>query len=277
MPFRTFEAFPIGRERIMHPFMTDPFAGAPTRVMGHRGSPRRALENTFDSFDRAEADGADGFELDVRLTADGEPVVFHDADVRLATRTVSLGSLSIAELAGLVVEKDGLSGRIPTLRDVLMRYGANVLWLVELKQGPTPKSGLLEFRTAALLTQLALLSRSTVLSFSAELLRRTKEHAPDANVCLNFDATSFRPVSRLWPDLPRGCGAIGPHVALASEELVREAKAKGLLVHVWTVNDPEQAARLAGWGVASVITDVPEIVGPAVRAVTGARAPLAVA
>lgn len=257
--------------------MSNPFAGAPTRVLGHRGSPRRALENTFDAFDRAEADGADGFELDVRLTGDGEAVVFHDADVRAGGRSVPLGSLTVPELPGLVVEKDGFTGTIPTLRDVLQRYRANVLWLVELKQGPTPKSGLLEFRTAALLTQLGLLGRSAVLSFSAELLRRTKEHAPETNLALNFDATSFRPMGRLWPDLPRGCGAIAPHVSLATEELVREAKSAGLGIHVWTVNDPDQAARLAAWGVSSLITDVPEAIGPAVRAVTGERAPLEVA
>ncbi len=58
------------------------FEASPTRVVGHRGSPTKALENTFESFDRAEADGADAFELDVRLTLDGEAVVHHDADDR---------------------------------------------------------------------------------------------------------------------------------------------------------------------------------------------------
>ena len=69
-----------------------------TRVVGHRGSPTMALENTFESFDRAEADGADAFELDVRLTLDGEVVVHHDAEIVFGSRRVPLATVSIPEL-----------------------------------------------------------------------------------------------------------------------------------------------------------------------------------
>ncbi|MEO6327185.1 MAG: glycerophosphodiester phosphodiesterase [Thermoanaerobaculia bacterium] len=252
------------------------FKDSPTRVIGHRGSPRKALENSFDSFDTAEADGADGFELDVRLTADGEPVVFHDADLPFGRRVVPLGSLVMPELEELTFVKGEFQGRIPTLRDLFLRFGTSTSYLVELKTGPTPKAGLLEFRVAALLTQFHLFSRSAVLSFSADHLRRLHEIVPEAETCLNFDATSFRPAGRFWPDLPKGCTAIGPHVSLASDALFLEARDAGLSVHVWTVNDPVEAARLARLGAASVISDVPHEVGPAIREVTGQLAPLAV-
>jgi glycerophosphoryl diester phosphodiesterase len=251
------------------------FKDSPTRVIGHRGSPRKALENSFDSFDAAEADGADGFELDVRLTADGEPVVFHDADLPFGRRVVPLGSLVMPELEGLTVVKGNFEGRIPTLRDLFLRFGTSNGYLVELKTGPTPKAGLLEFRVAALLSQFHLLERSSVLSFSADVLRRIKEIAPAAETCLNFDATSYRPAGRFWPDLPKGCTAIGPHVSLASDAFFLEAQAAGISVHVWTVNDPLEAARLARLGAASVISDVPHEVGPAIREVTGVHPPLA--
>jgi glycerophosphoryl diester phosphodiesterase len=245
-----------------------------TRVVGHRGSPTKALENTFDSFDRAEADGADGFELDVRLTLDGEAVVFHDVDIVRNDRRVPLASITIPELRETPVVRGELQGFVPTLRDVFLRYGASGRYLVELKAGPAPRPGLLEFRVAALISQLHLARTCIVLSFSPDTLRRVKEFEPSIETCLNFDASAYRPTGRFWPDLPKGCTSIGPHVALATGRLLVEAKESGLSVHVWTVNDPETARQLASWGAASVIGDDVSVIGPAVRSVTGARPPL---
>lgn len=248
-----------------------------TRVVGHRGSPTKALENTFDSFDRAEADGADGCELDVRLTLDGEAVVFHDVDIVLGDRRMPLASVTVPELKETPVIKGEHTGFVPTLRDVFLRYGSAGRWLVELKAGPAPRPGLLEFRVAALITQLHLAEKCVVLSFSPDMLRRIKELDPSIETCLNFDASAYRPTGRFWPDLPKGCTSIGPHVALASGRLLAEAKEAGIAVHVWTVNDPENVRLLASGGVASVIGDDVSVIGPAIRSVTGVRPSLAIA
>jgi glycerophosphoryl diester phosphodiesterase len=250
------------------------FASGVTRVVGHRGSPTKALENTFESFDRAEADGADAFELDVRLTLDGEAVVQHDPEVVLLGRRVPLATVTIPELTELPVERGGFRGFVPTLRDVFHRYGSAGRYLVELKTGPAPRPGLLEFRVAALIVQMHLLDRATVLSFSGDMLRRIREIEPSIETCLNYDATARRPEGALWPDLPKGCGAIGPQAGLVTDELFARAKASGLAVHCWTVNDPAFAARLARLGAASVISDDVSVVGPAIREVTGAPLPL---
>jgi glycerophosphoryl diester phosphodiesterase len=246
-----------------------------TRVVGHRGAPTKALENTFESFDRAEADGAEAFELDVRLTFDGEAVVFHDPEIALPDRRIPLAQVTMPELAAAEVVRGEFRGKVPTLRDVFERYGSAGRFLVEMKPGPSPRPGLLEFRVAALLAQLHLLDRAMVLSFSADMLRRIKEVEPRVETCLNFDASAFRPTGRFWPDLPKGCEAIGPNVALATGRLMVEAKEAGIFVHAWTVNDPEVARQLAVWGAASVISDDVAVVGPAIRAATGAKPPLA--
>jgi len=243
------------------------FASGVTRVVGHRGSPTKALENTFESFDRAEADGADGFELDVRLTLDGEAVVQHDAEIVLLGRRVPLATVTIPELTELPVERGGFRG-------FFLRYGAAGRYLVELKPGPAPRAGLLEFRVAALIAQMHLFDRALVLSFSADMLRRIREIEPRIETCLNFDATARRPEGALWPDLPKGCGAIGPQAGLVTDELFARAKAQGLGVHCWTVNDADFARQLARLGAASVISDDVSITGPAIREVTGAAAPL---
>ena len=260
------------RARIIQPMNF--FRDSKTRIVGHRGSPTKELENTFESFDRAEADGADGVELDVRLTLDGEAVVHHDAEVVLNGRRVPLATVTIAELTEMPVVRGEFRGFVPTLRDVFLRYGSQGRYLVELKPGPSPRPGLLEFRTAALLVQFGLLERAMVLSFSAEHLRRIREIEPRIETCLNYDATARRPEGSLWPDLPKGCGAIGPQAGLASDELFLRAKGAGLAVNVWTVNDPAFAAQLARLGAASVISDDVALVGPAIREVTGAAPPL---
>ncbi len=252
------------------------FEASSTRVVGHRGSPTKALENTFDSFDRAEAEGADGFELDVRLTLDGEAVVHHDAEIVLSGRRVPLATLTIPELEENPIVRGDLQGFVPTLRDVFLRYGSSGRYLVELKSGPSPRPSLLEFRVAALLSQLALLERAVVLSFSPDSLRRIREIEPRIVTCLNYDGMAHRPEGRLWPDLPKGCSAIGPNVMLVSDPLFERAKAEGISVHVWTVNDPALAAHLARLGAASVISDDVSVTGPAIREVTGALPPLAV-
>jgi glycerophosphoryl diester phosphodiesterase len=243
----------------------------PTRVFGHRGSPRRALENTLDSFDCAEAEGADGFELDVRLTSDGEAVVHHDPDLLRGDRRVALSSLPLLELRQEPVRRGDMTGDVPTLREVFLRYGGQVSYLVELKSCPSPRPSLLEFRVAALLSQFHLTKKALVLSFSTEILRKIREIEPQIETCLVFDGTAYRPEGQLWPDLPKGCLSIAPQAALASERLLAEARSAGIPVHVWTVNEPAEAARLASLGAASIITDVPSEVIPAVR---GASSPL---
>src|SRR5476649_2437137 len=86
------------------------FDGSQTRVVGHRGSPTKALENTFESFDRAEADGADAFELDVRLTLDGEAVVHHDAEIVFSGRRVPLAAVTIPELHETLIVRGEFQG-----------------------------------------------------------------------------------------------------------------------------------------------------------------------
>ncbi len=244
----------------------------PTRVIGHRGSPRRALENTLDSFDQAEIEGADGFELDVRLTFDGETVVHHDPDVVRGDRRVPIASLPLLDLLQEPISRGEFSGAVPTLREVFLRYGGQTLYLVELKGGPSPRAFLLEFRVASLITWVHLFEQALVLSFRPEILRRIREIEPRIETCLLFDGTAYRPEGQLWPDLPKGCVSIAPQAPLASDRLFSTARSAGLAVHVWTVNDPAAAARYASLGAASVITDVPGQVVEAVRGVESAPA-----
>src|SRR5450631_1753854 len=69
-----------------------------TWIVGHRGAPRRARENTIESLDFAESFHVDAVEFDVRQTRDGEAVLFHDEDVVLGTQRIPVRSFTWREL-----------------------------------------------------------------------------------------------------------------------------------------------------------------------------------
>jgi len=241
-------------------------------VVARRGSTREALENTVEAFDQAEADGADALHVDARLTADGEVVVSAEPEVVLGNQRVAIASLCLLDLLRVTVTRGEKSGAVPRLRDVLMRYGHDGRFLVELKPGPSPRPGLLEYRVAALLTQLNALERCVVASSAPEPIRRVRDAQPEVETAFCYDGTVYRPEGRLWPNLPNGCSGIAPAVGLASDRLFAEAEAEGVAIHVSPVNDPAEAVRFARLGAASLVTDdVPAVVA-ALRA-AGLAAP----
>ena len=70
----------------------------PTWIVGHRGSPRRARENTIDSLDAAEQSGCEAVEFDLRQTRDGEAVLFHDEEIVLGTQRIPIRTFTTREI-----------------------------------------------------------------------------------------------------------------------------------------------------------------------------------
>lgn len=140
--------------RTEHPWIQRARAAGRPLVFAHRGGARIAPENTLLAFERAHALGVDGFELDVRLSRDGDVMVIHDADVdRTTNGSGKVSAMSSAELRALdagsrfkdspegppiggagATGEAGASGdtRIPFLRDVLARFPDEML-IIELK------------------------------------------------------------------------------------------------------------------------------------------------
>lgn len=199
-------------------------------LLGHRGA--RALqsipENTFASFDRALADGCDGFEFDVRLTADGEAVLCHD---------VKVGRFNIARSAA----KD--LPQLPRLRDVLQRYRDSFLD-IELKVKG------LERITLDLFLRHKPRHGFLVSSFVPGVLKSLREE--DATIPLGLICESKTQL-RYWSELP--VENVVLHQDLAEPELLRKIKGAGKKVFVWTVNDPSDMQRLADAGVDGIISD----------------------
>jgi glycerophosphoryl diester phosphodiesterase len=204
----------------------------PTRplLLGHRGA--RALrtipENTMESFDRALADGCDGFEFDVRLTEDEEAVVCHDAKV-----------------SGYEVSRTPAKqlSRLPRLRDVLQRYRDSFLD-IELKVKG------LERITLDLFLRHKPRRGFVVSSFQPGALKSV--HALDATVPLGLICESTTQL-RLWGELP--VQYVIPNHALVDAELIRKIKGAGKKILVWTVNAPVDMRRFADLGVDGIISD----------------------
>jgi glycerophosphoryl diester phosphodiesterase len=198
-------------------------------LLGHRGarSCKSIPENTLASFDRALADGCDGFEFDLRLTADGQAVAHHDPEV---------GGLEIARAIATQLPN------LPRLHDVLVRYQEAFLD-IELKVAGMEKIVIGALRECWP-------RRFVVSSFLLEVLRTV--HAVDATVPLGLICETETQLSR-WPEIP--IEYVIAHHGLVDGPLVRQTKEAGKKTLVWTVNTPLDMLRFAGYGVDGIISD----------------------
>ena len=230
----------------------------PTWIVGHRGAPRRARENTIESLDFAESLGADAFEFDLRQTRDGEAVLYHDEEILLGTQRIPVKSFTWREIEKLVIHSEFGDYRIPRLEQVFHRYGSAMRYLVEVKSSPGMQLGTMARRIARLAEAFGVTGRCLVASFDAEFVKRMRETAPHMATSFLFD----HPVALPGPGQPTPlfppCDAIGPRRDLVTPSLLSQAAAAGLSVHPWTVDEPDEIRRLILAGVASITTNAPD-------------------
>ncbi|HVJ05173.1 MAG TPA: glycerophosphodiester phosphodiesterase [Candidatus Saccharimonadales bacterium] len=215
-------------------------------LLGHRGCRGEFMENTFAAFDYALESGCDGFELDVRRTADAIPIIWHDA--RLRGRFIS------RQLYSSLRERCSLIRRLPRrpvidlchLEEVLARY-ALVSWIdIELK---VPG---LETQVAALLRRYRPARGFVISSFRQRILSDIYRIDPTLPLAFIFDRM---PRSRAWLELP--IQYVKPSARLVTPSRVRQFHAEGKQVLTWTVNRPAMMRRLIEAGVDGMIGDDP--------------------
>lgn len=224
-------------------------------IIAHRGASAERPENTLAAFRRALALEVDGIELDVRVTRDGVPVVFHDPTLRRMTgRAGRVAAKTWAELAALPVRG---AEPMPRLVDVLRLTRGLAVVQLELKSGPVePIVHAIRSARAAEWVILASFDRRLVASARAlapAIPRMLISEGREAPAAL---------IRRL-----AACGAGGlsvNHRAIRSEAWVNHFQARGYAVWTWTVNDPVAARRLAGWGVDALLSDDPALMRDAV-------------
>lgn len=230
-------------------------SGARPLVYGHRGARARATENTLAAFALALAEGADGIELDVRMTGDGQLVILHDGHLPLsAARTTRVDRLSLVQTRIL---GDRLGTLIPTLDEALAFHrDSGKLTNVELK-GDVPNWSWQAHQTAARITHYGT-SGILISSFHPGIVRLMAKLLPSVPAALLLEAGKLNDVEHAVGGY-RFLGAVGVHPErrLLTPEYMRPLQRRSALVNTWTVNDPAEAQRLAGLGVDGIVTDRP--------------------
>lgn len=236
--------------RIRHPYLDHP---GPI-PFAHRGGSADGLENTLTQFRRAVDAGYRYIETDVHATADGRLVAFHDVTLDRVTD----GAGRISELPWEDVRHARVAGSEPVpLFEELLETFPEVRWNVDVKA------------EAALLPLLDLIGRTDawdrvcVGSFSEARVVRA-QHLAGPRLATSFGTRGVLNLRlRSWgvPAAVRrsAIAAQVPEtqsgVPVVDRRFVRAAHARGLQVHVWTVNEPQRMHRLLDLGVDGIMTD----------------------
>lgn len=214
--------------------------------------------------------GADGVEIDVYLSRDQRIVVMHDAGTKRTAgldkkivdqnfedlRKLDAGSWKNAEFAGT---------KIPELREVLETIPKGRRLFIEVKCGPEIVPRLKEALKAAGQPPEA----TTVISFNADVCAAVRKQIPELTVYYLSDLKQDKETGQWKPSVDdliakgKALGVQGLDVggkACVDAAFVSKVKGAGLELHVWTIDDPVQARRLAAAGVQSITTNRPAFI-----------------
>ena len=228
-------------------------------VTGHRGARAEAPENTLDGFAHAAAIGLESVEFDVRMSADGQLMVMHDASVdRTTDGTGSVAELTAAALAALdaAARFPGWERRcaVPTLSEVLDATVDFDQFEIEIKRDPFGRTDQVVDQTLAELARAGRREAAVLTSFHPEALARAALMAPDVRRGLIGD----------WADpamcaqaLALGAGRACIHLTTSSPEICAAARQAGLQLIGWPCEDEADWDRCLAWGLDGFTTDHP--------------------
>ena len=232
-----------------------------TKIFAHRVASAYAPENTLPAFELAERQGADGIELDVQLTKDGEVAVIHDEKIdRTGTGEGFVRDFTLAELKSLsfhnqMEEYRGV--KIPTLREVLeLVKPGNMAVNIELKTGIFWYPGI-EEKTMEIVRQVGMKERVIYSSFNHCSIQKVRSLDAQAET-----AYLFSDVILDVENYAAATGIDGLHPAvyhLYMSDFLERYQKSGLKVRVWTVNKEEDMKKIMEAGLEAVITNYPDI------------------
>ncbi|WP_328840260.1 glycerophosphodiester phosphodiesterase [Streptomyces europaeiscabiei] len=235
---------------VRHPYLDHPGPIA----FAHRGGAADGLENTMAQFRRAVESGYRYIETDVHATLDGKLVAFHDSTLDRMTD----GSGRIADLPWKEIGHARVAGvePVPLFEDLLEAF-PEVRWNVDIKAEPALHPLL------NLIARTDSWDRVCVGSFSESRVARAQRLA-GPRLATSYGASGVLGLRlRSW-GVPASVrrSAVAAQVPQAQSgvpvvdhRFVRAAHARGLHVHVWTVNEPQSMHRLLDLGVDGIMTD----------------------
>lgn len=240
-------------------------------VIGHRGYPQFAPENTLPAFKLAMQAGADLVELDYYHSKDGQPIVVHDTTLDRTTdatnrwggKKIAVESKTAAEIqsldAGSWFDAKFAGTKAPLLNEALDLIQNGNVTLIERKEGDAATC-------VKLLKDRALINQVVVQAFDWQYLKNIHDLEPTQVLGalgppkLLADGSKPgdrpKPLNAEWLDLVKASGAkVVVWSQEVSKEAVQQAHARRLKVWVYTINDPELANKLLDMGVDGIITN----------------------
>jgi glycerophosphoryl diester phosphodiesterase len=241
-------------------------------IIAHRGASAHAPENTLAAFQLGIDSGADGVELDVRLSKDGVPVVVHDRDLRrLAGRKECVSDLTAKELAAMNVGTTFKGRRrtsefagvgIPTLASVLELFsGSQGIVHIELKIDKKRELKPLVSELCAAIHDSPELPRIVISSFRLTAIAEAKHILPSVRTSALFAPSIMKFIKRRrhMISLARAFGAneVSPYRALVTPKLAHLAGEVGMPVNIWTCDTVKWIDRSRDLGLKAVMTNDP--------------------
>jgi glycerophosphoryl diester phosphodiesterase len=231
-------------------------------VIAHRGASAYAPENTLAAFNLAFEMGADGIELDVSLTKDGVPVVFHFDPDDQTHGVRSLKDLTLDQVkqidAGAWFAVRFRGERIPTLFEVLEGMAGRGLIDIELKSNTLQTDGL-EAAVAKVIEETNVGSDVLLSSFSPFALYRMSVLNPRLPRGLLYAGDMPLYLRRAWLRPLARPNALHPRWLMVNDRYINWARGKGYKINVWTVDDADEMHRLSALGVDAIITNKPDL------------------
>ena len=216
-------------------------------MIGHRGNPGVAPENTLSGFIKAYENGADVFEIDVEVTKDGEIIIMHDSSIKRTTTYT--GGLNISQMTLADIKKEFILGKngqpteekVPTLREVLEEFkDKDCKIFVEFKGS----NALNIKKTAELVEEYGMVDKVDVISFNTAFLTQTQKlipgmstgylHGPAGNSATVNDA-----LFALYPSIltsQKYNSTINPSRGVATQLYTQAVTDRGITVWPWTYN-----------------------------------------
>jgi glycerophosphoryl diester phosphodiesterase len=230
-----------------------------TEVIAHRGYSAKFPENTMKAFIEAENANADGIELDVQLSKDGEVVVIHDEKLNRTTSGRGyVKDFTLEELkkldAGILFPELTEKQTIPTLKEVLAWLNTNSLTCnIELKNGVFRYEGM-EEKVIQLVREYHLSERIVLSSFNHYSIVYCYRHAPEIEIAPLLSEGLYMPWVYAASIQAKG---YHPHYLAAPNEVITPSLESRIAVRPYTVNKEEEMERLFEIGCSAFITDYP--------------------
>jgi glycerophosphoryl diester phosphodiesterase len=238
----------------------------PPLVIAHRGDSAHRPENTLAAYASALELGASAVEIDVQLTRDGRVVVIHDPTLdRTTSGRGDVRQLTLAEVRAVSAGYPSRFGsafqgeHVPTLAEVLTLLRDRARTMIEIKKESVSddEAGGIEALTVAEVRRLGVGDKVALISFDQRAIVRLRRLAPEISRGRIFSRTT--PQALVEEALASGSEVVLPHKSSLGDELVASAKAAGIKVATWVVDEPEELRQLARFNLYGVGANRPGV------------------